>query len=309
LLEVKTRFYDVLLAREHIKVQEQNLRLLESELRDAKVRYQAGAVSQFDPLRAEVAVANAKVPLITARNNHRLAVEELRRVLGALPAGRTDDQSLDVVGALGFEPVTADLRAALSAAHENRPELLRLRKLQEAAETGEISARAGYYPSLALVGTEELRKGPTERFSDSRTGWRLGPQAQWRVAGRDTAGKVQQAEAQSALARLTEEESALAVQVEVRRALSSLEAASELVRASQQSVAQAEEALRIAQVRFTSGTSTQLDLLKVQVETTAARTSRITALHAYNVSAARLQQAIGVTEIEFAESPPSGSSP
>jgi|CXWL01.1.fsa_nt_gi outer membrane protein TolC len=309
LLEVKIRFYDVLLAREQIKVQEQNLQLLDSELRDATVRYQVGTVSHFDPLRAEVAVANAKVPLITARNNHRLAVEELRRVLGAFPAGETDGQPLDVVGALGFEPVTADLQAALSAAHENRPELLRLRKLQEAAITGEISAGAGYYPSLALVGTEELRKGPSDHFGDSQTGWRLGPQAQWRVAGRDTAGKVQQAVARSVLAKLTEEESALAVQVEVRRAMSSLVAASELVRASQQSVAQAEEALRIAKVRFDSGTATQLDLLKVQVEVTTARTSQITALHAYNVSVAGLQQAIGVTEIEFAEPLPSVSLP
>jgi outer membrane protein len=174
LLDVKTRFYDVLLAREQIKVQEQNLQLLESELRDAKNRYEAGAVSQFEFLRAEVAVANAKVPLITARNNHRLAIEELRRVLGAAPTDRNDAPPPDIAGELGFEPVTADLRSALAAADHDRPELLRLRKLQEAAAAGEISARAGYFPSLALVGSEELRKGATDHFSDSRTGWRLG---------------------------------------------------------------------------------------------------------------------------------------
>jgi outer membrane protein len=310
LLEVKTRYYDVLLAREQIQVQEQNLLVLEGELRDAKIRHQAGTVSNFDPLRAEVAVANARVPLITARNDHRLAVEELRRVLGSAPAAAKDGTPLGVVGELGYEPVSIDLRAALATAHDRRPELLRLRILQEAAAAGEVSARAGYYPSLTLAGSEELRKGATERFGDSRTGWRLGPQAQWSIAGRDTAGRVKQAESLSALAKLTEEETGLAVQVEVRRALSSLEAASELVRAAQQSVVQAEEALRIAKVRFDAGAATQLDLLKVQVETTAARTSRINALHAYNVSVAQLNLATGSSKIEFAPIPePALSSP
>jgi outer membrane protein TolC len=309
LLDVKTRFYDVLLAREQIKVQEQNLQLLESELRDAKNRYEAGAVSQFEFLRAEVAVANAKVPLITARNNHRLAIEELRRVLGAAPTDRKDAPPPEIVGELGFEPVTADLRSAMAAADRDRPELLRLRKLQEAAAAGEISARAEYFPSLALVGSEELRKGATDHFSDSRTGWRLGSQFQWRVAGRDTAGRVRQAESQSALAKLAEEETGLAVQVEVRRALSSLEAATELVRSARQSVAQAEEALRIAQVRYTAGAATQLDLFKVQVEVTTARTSQISALHAYNVSVAQLQRATGATEVEFTEPLPTAISP
>lgn len=304
LLEVKIRYFDVLLTREQVKVQEQNLQVLEGELRDANIRHQAGTVSNFDPLRAEVAAANAKVPLITARNNHRLAIEELRRVLGSAPSAGTGDLPLEVVGELKYEPVAVDLRAALAAARDHRPELLRLRKLQAAAAAGEISARAGYFPSLTLVGSEELRKGPTERFNDSLSGWRLGPQAQWRMAGRDTAGKVRQAESLSALARLTEEETGLAVQVEVRRGLSSQEAAAELVHAAQQSVGQAEEALRIAQVRFDAGAATQLDLLKAQAETTAARTSRVNALHAYNVSIAQLVRATGSSEIEFTPDDP-----
>jgi len=40
--------------------------------------------------------------------------------------------------------------------------------------------------------------------------------------------------------------------------------------------------------------------LKVQVEVTTARDSRINALHAYNVSIAQLQRAIGATEVEVA---------
>ena len=68
LLDVRVRFYDVLLAREQIKVEEQNLELLESQLRYATDRARAGITSDFERLRAEVAVANAKVPLIRSHN-------------------------------------------------------------------------------------------------------------------------------------------------------------------------------------------------------------------------------------------------
>src|SRR5437588_245837 len=74
LLQVQTNFYGVLLAREQIKVQESNLDLLQQQLKTATDRYEAGTLSSFERLRAEVAVANAKVPLITARNNFRLAI-------------------------------------------------------------------------------------------------------------------------------------------------------------------------------------------------------------------------------------------
>jgi outer membrane protein len=82
LLQVRTQFYGVLVARERIKVQEQNIELLQRQLQDVKNRYEAGTVSNFEVLRAEVALANAQPALITARNDHRLAIEELRRSLG-----------------------------------------------------------------------------------------------------------------------------------------------------------------------------------------------------------------------------------
>jgi outer membrane protein TolC len=59
LLQVRTGFYSVLLAREQIKVQESNVQLLQEQLKTATDRFEAGTVSSFEKLRAEVAVANA----------------------------------------------------------------------------------------------------------------------------------------------------------------------------------------------------------------------------------------------------------
>ena len=65
LLRVRTQFYAVLLAKQRIAVQEENLRLLEEQLRTARNRFEAGASSNFEVLRAEVSLANGRPPLIS----------------------------------------------------------------------------------------------------------------------------------------------------------------------------------------------------------------------------------------------------
>ena len=122
LLEVKIRFYDVLLARESIGVQKQNIELLNDQLQDAKNRLAAGAVSKFEVLRAEVELANAKPELIRARNGFYIAIEELRQVMGFTGLPEEVNKLPGFVGSLDFEPKEFDLIRALEIAKHNRPE-------------------------------------------------------------------------------------------------------------------------------------------------------------------------------------------
>ncbi|HEY0908255.1 MAG TPA: TolC family protein [Opitutaceae bacterium] len=303
LLDVRTRFYRVLLAREEIKVQEQNLELLQHQLRDTSNRFETGSVSKFEQLRAEVALANAQPPLIKARNDYRLATHELRQAIGLVPARdeSSSDQVPEFVGMLTVEASNHQLSTALATARTGRPELQRLAKLVDAAEAGELTARSGYYPSLALTAGGELRKGTTESFSDSRRGLRAGAEGQWTGNPRTTAGKIRQAESLIEQARLALGAAELTVQIEVRRALSSLEEATELVDATQQSVKQAEEAIRIALTRYQAGMTPQLDLLQSQVALTTARTNRLRAYYSHNVALARLRTAMGLSEVDYNE--------
>src|SRR5882724_2522681 len=192
LLSVRVNFYNVLLAREKITVQEQNLGLLQQQLKDSTDRYNAGTVSAFEKLRAEVAVANARVPLITARNDYRLAIEALRQALGFTTNKQEFLRKIpDFVGTLDYTPTSFDLQAAFDAAHANRPDLQRLAKLADSHEESVTAARSNYYPNLALVGGWQLFKGGTNNFADSRDGLFLGLQSQWAIFdGRATRGRV-----------------------------------------------------------------------------------------------------------------------
>jgi outer membrane protein TolC len=295
LLQVRVAFYSVLLAREQIKVQESNLELLQQQLKTATDRYDAGTVSSFEKLRAEVSVANAKVPLISARNNYRLALESLRLALG-FTAPQTDGGRKEpaFAGSLEFTPQQFDRLAALEAARANRPDLARLARLAEAREEGVTTARSGFYPNLAAFGGWALRKGPTNSFGDSNNGWLVGVQSEWNIFdGRSTQGRVAQAKSLLAQTQLTVTEARLAVDVEVSRAHSQWQQATELAEASARVVEQATEAVRLANARYSAGTGTQLEVLAAQVDLTTARTNQIQAYYSYNVAVAALRKAMG----------------
>jgi outer membrane protein len=298
LVSVRVRFFTVLLNREKIKVQEQNIELLQRQLQDVKNRYEAGTVSNFEVLRAEVALANAQPALITANNDYRLAIEELRQALGYVAASETNVTKVpDFLGTLEFKPTTFELRSALSTAREQRPDLQRLAKLVDAAEQGVISRRSGYLPSVSAFGSYDWRKSPISSTKSSLDGWTVGLQSQWNIFdGRATAGRVAQARSYLEQSKLALAESQLSVDVDVRRAISTFQQSTELAESSKKVVEQAEEALRLANARFSAGTATQLDVLTSQVELTTARLNQLQAFYSYNVAVAVVRRAMGLPD-------------
>ena len=309
LLEVRTRFYTVLVNRERIKVQEQNSELLQRQLQDVKNRYEAGTVSNFEVLRAEVALANAQPALITARNDYRLAIEEVRQSLGFVNVnGQNVAQVPDFIGTLEYHPVSYDLRSALESARQQRPDLQRLAKLAASAEQGVIARRANYQPDLSLYGAYDWRMNSTgsSSLANARDGWTVGLQSSWDIFdGRATAGRVSQARSQFELAKLSVAEAQLSVDVDVRRSISTYQQATELAEASKKVVAQAEEAVRLANARFGAGTATQLDVLTSQVDLTTARLNQLQAYYSYNVAVANVRRAMGLAD----EMKPAGELP
>jgi outer membrane protein TolC len=301
LLTVRTAFYSVLLDREKITVQEKNVELLQQQLKDVSNRFDAGTVSSFEKLRAEVALANAKTPLITARNDYRLAIESLRQALGLTGAG-AQSKPLDVVGNLDYTPMAFDLAAAFESAKANLPDLQRLEKLAKANEESVTTARSGYLPTVAAYGGWGLAKGLTNSFDDSFQGWEIGVKSQWNIFdGRATAGKVSQARSVLQQSRLSLDEAELTAEVAVRRAYSSWQEATELADASKKVTGQAEEAVRLANARYSAGTSTQLDVLQAQVDLTTARTNELQAYYTYVVAVATLRNAMGLSDELVAE--------
>ena len=180
---VRTQFYQILLNKALVQVQEESVNLLQSQLEDQKSRYEAGTVPQFNVLQAEGQLQNQIPQLISARNNYLIAQQTLARTL-AIPAGPqyTTNQPLPVEGELGFNPIQYDLGSALIAARANRPFL----KAQQSAILANVEnitvQAAGFKPKItANAGWEQINNPITNDMTNTLQGWFISLQGSWSV--------------------------------------------------------------------------------------------------------------------------------
>ena len=252
----------------------------------------------FNVLRAEVAVANERPNLIQARNNYRIAKNNLSNLLGYnLPREIWEDIPLNLTDALDAAPYEVDLPAAIQQALSRRTELIALRKTAELQRLNVVNARAGYKPTVqAFAGYTWNNSQFTDPNDIGYTlyGWNVGGQVSWNIFdGMLTRGKVVQAKALYDKAKTDMEDTGRQIELEVRTAYSQFIEAREVLESQQKVQEEAEEALREADARAEAGTGTQLDVLDAQTSLTQARTTEIQALHDYDTARARLERAIG----------------
>jgi outer membrane protein TolC len=296
LLLMRIAYYDVLLAAQQITVHEASVVLLQKELEDQQRRYDAGTVPHFNVLRAEVAVANERPALIQARNNYRIAKNNLSNLLGYnLPREIWENIPLNLTDTLDAAPYQVDLPAAIQQALARRTELVAVRKTAELQRLNVVNAKAGYKPTVQVFagyGWYNAQYTQPVELDHDIHGWNAGAQLNWDIFdGMLTHGKVVQARALYEKAKTDVDDKGRQIELEVRTAYSDFIEAREVLE-SQQKV-QADEALREARARAEAGTSTQLDVLDAETSLTQARTTKIQALHDYAVARARLERAIG----------------
>lgn len=294
LTDVHRKFYDALLARERIAVQEESLALLEQQLKLAQNRFDAGAGARFDVLQAEVRVANARPPLLRAQNDYRLALEDLRNTLGISADEGFDGGTVRLVGDFEGSGNAPAMDDALREAAEHRPELRQAQFETGAAEHQLRETTRQSWPVLNLFGDYSYSHNRYGSDPDPLEGWRVGVAASIPIwEGGRIRGETIEARSRLEQNRLREEETRLAVELEVRQAIHNLDVAREILDASERVIEQAREALRLAENRYRVGELTQLDVLASQLDLTQAKLDRITAARDYRVQRVVLDRAIG----------------
>ena len=303
LLATRVAYYDVLLAAQQIVVNEASVNLLTREQEDQQRRYDAGTVPRFNVLRAEVAVANARPALIRARNDYRIAKNNLSNLLGYnLPRDVWEDIPLKLTDQFDTNSYAISLPAAIAQALEKRTELQALKKAEDLQKENIVNARSGYQPSVQAFAGYDWRSSQFHTdLSREVDGWTVGAQLNWNIFdGLLTRGKVMQAKAQYEKSKADLADSSRQIELQVRTAYSSFIEAREVLDSQQKIQEEADEALRLARARAEAGTGTQLDVLDAETSLTQARTTQVQALHDYAVARARLERAIGQDMIEAA---------
>jgi outer membrane protein len=298
---VKQQFYQVLLNRELINVQESSVNLLKSQLQDQQNRFEAGTVPRFNVLQAQVALSNQYPLLIGAQNNYRISLLQLAKTLGLdFDPMRAGQQPLEAIGTLEFHPRHIPLPFAIELAKERRP-FLKQQKAIVLSDAAQVNvARAGYFPQFSVSAGEDFRSSPiSENISAVRSGYVVSGTGTWAIWDwGSTYGSVKQARAVLEQAKITLDDANRQVELEVQQQDSNLTQSAELVKATEESVGQAQEALRLASARLSAGAGTQLEVLDSRVQVTQAESNRVQALYNYNVALAEFDR-VTATEVVY----------
>jgi outer membrane protein TolC len=282
--QVINQFYQVVLNRALIVAQEQNVALLQQQVKDQQNRYEAGTVPRFNVLQAEVQLANALPPLIQAQNAYRISTYQLVRLLGMdYPRGHPSEVPFNVVGTLGYSPRKIDTDESIRVAIARNPSLKAQRQsiLSNAANVNvQIS---GWFPTInANAGYEFVNNLASENISSNVGGWFFGATGTWNIwDGGLTYGQVTQAKAQLMQAKNNYDNGVRQIVLDVQQAISNLQQAQETIDSQTASVVQATEALRLSRERLDAGAGTQLDVLNAQVQLLQAQTNVLQARFDY----------------------------
>jgi outer membrane protein len=292
-LDVKREYYNVLAARESEAAAAAQLEQAEQQLRAASARVMAGVATRSDSLRSVIQVGNARLALLTARNNYNAANAALTRlvatpfVVTAMPEDTLQRVVLDVDSVR-----LADLA-------ENGPAVRQAQAQHAAARAGERAARTPYLPTISAnynwgrsasassleIGGDPLIKSNSLRLSVS---FPVFDQFQREEA-------VVRASVAEDNARAALRDARLASQQQLIQFVGSLRTAEERVGIQTASVAAAEEDLRVQSQRYAVGASTLLDVLTSQTQLNQARSDLIQARYDYRIAKAQIEALIGRT--------------
>ncbi len=298
---VRQQFSLVLLNQALIGVQEESVKLLQSQLQDQQNRFEAGTVPRFNVLQAQVALSNQYPQLISARNNYRIAQLQLAKTIGLdFDPRRGDAAPLEAVGALTYVPRAMPLPEAIEVAKANRP-FLKEQKANVLANRAQIGvARADFFPQLSATIAEEVRSNPyTDNPRDVRNGYVFGATGNWAIWDWGaTYGRVKQARSILEQSKVTLDDAVRQVELEVQQAYSNLIQGRELIQSQEKNVEQANEALRLASARLGAGAGTQLEVLDARVQLTTAQSTQLQALYTYDTAVAEFDRATA-TEVTY----------
>ncbi|MBK6486973.1 MAG: TolC family protein [Gemmatimonadetes bacterium] len=316
-VDVQRAYLTALLQRELEAIQTRNIELAVARIGLVEQLQGAGRASRYDVLRARVERTNLEPTLLQSRAARELADIELRRLLN-LPAFRPLS--------LTSEIDTAALRTVVQGvARDSSPDPVRAseRAAQmtlDARGEGVRVARADLMPTISTF----IQTGYTALPSNNgfptvwgnasnancpagslptrvcqNNGWfpdrTFGVQVQWPLFdGLRAKGNIDLAQAQQRVARLQLAQEREQVAVERARARAEFVRAEASYDAQRENVGEADEAFRIASLRFERGLATQLEVSDAQFLLLTARTNAARATIDYYLAAAELARARGV---------------
>ncbi len=290
---VRLSFFQALAAQKLFDVAKQNVDTLEDHLKRAKLTERTGYGTQFDVLRIEATLEEARADQEQAENNVQITRDNLNEAMGVVKA---EAQVLE-----GELPVLteADLPKNLSPSVKDRQDIQSQMKKEEASQAMGSAAKGFWYPQVSLFAEEQYYKfgdfDPSIVSNSSfQNAYAFGLRLKWNIfdggysyARSQEANQVvieQQAETQKALLDLPRE---------IDKWKRQFNHSVSLYRARLRALAQYQESVRLAGIGIKAGSRTHTEMLDAELDLFRARGGLVKAQAEAIEALGKLELAVG----------------
>jgi outer membrane protein len=288
--QVRQTYFQAVFADLLVEISEEARELADRQLREVESFREQGVASEFDVLTARVERDNLEPQIVEARNAARLSRQNLRRLVN-LPRR----SELELTTALEAELRDVD-PIALEAAVLDRPSLQAAEEQIRIGEDQVRLARSGYRPTASAFAEIGYQSFPRTVFPDSdwREDWNVGVQISVPIFnGFRTRAGVEEARSGVRQSQLERQQAEDGLLLEFDGAIGDFDAALSQVTARRATVEQADRALELAELRFSAGSATALELSNARLNLQQSRVNEAEALLMYVESLALLERVTG----------------
>ena len=316
-VDVQRAYFQALLSDRLYEIQVRNLELADERLKQVERLESGGRAARYDVLRARVQHTNLEPAVIQARSDRELTMLEVKRILNlhvdqplvltsALDPDALQPFIATVANDSSADPVRASVRSAESVV-EARGEGIRVARadmmptVSAFFQTGYLAlpANNGVPTSWGQASNALCPPGSAPSRICQNNGWfpdrNFGVQISWPLFdGLRAKGNVDLAQAQRRVAEIQLSQAREQVQIERAQARAEFARARAAYEAQRDNAREAEEAYRLAALRFERGLDTQLDASAVQLQLLVAKTNEARSIFDLYIAAADLARARGI---------------
>ena len=289
--DVKKSFYNVLLLKEVIVLNQQSIDNAQENLRVVEARYRAGVALEYDYIRAKVKVETLKPQLTQSENNLEIAKQFLKNNIGL-----KDEQNIDVTGSLAYDSLevwgsTDELIKKISSSNVAIRQLKLSKKINE--QLVDIDY-ANYLPKFYVFG--QWSSQANENDGRSLTGYRFynsivaGIGLNWnlnlfRNSYKEEQSKIEVLKSEEQIVKTKE-----LLKTQTRSIILKIEDAKNRIRSQQEIVNTAQRGYDLAVISYKSGVLNQIDVVDAELALSQVKLAYIQAIYDYLIARSELEQ-------------------
>lgn len=301
LLAVELSYYDLIAAREDVRVQEKTLELRQQLVAETRRRVEVGDLPPLDSDQAETQLQNTLTALTAARE---ALVTRQNGLKSLLTDNFRDWADVDLEPADALLAIQAELNrsAGFLSALKNRPDLIEARVAIEKSDVVVQYRKNQLFPTLDLVGRYGglgVDTSPGTSFNDALSFYNqqyfYGVVVSFPLYNLKERSDYRASKAYKQIAQLQLKKAEDDVLLQVADFVNRAQSRFSQVASTRKARAYAEAALAAEQKKLQNGLSTSFVVLELQEVLTAARTAEVQAMVDYNKALAQLAFAEGAT--------------